>query len=94
MYLMISKYLVPNEEVDRARADHLAFLDGLAAQKLLVTAGRQDPAVGGVVVLNVDDEARALELIAADPYVQRDLAVYTAIGWNPTLGALKDYPKA
>jgi uncharacterized protein YciI len=94
MYLMISKYLVSAEEIDQARPDHLAFLDGLLAQNLVVTAGRQNPPVGGVVLLNVDDEASARELIAADPYVQRGLADYTAIGWNPALGALKDYPKA
>jgi uncharacterized protein YciI len=29
MYLMISKYQVPLDEVDQVRDDHLAFLDGL-----------------------------------------------------------------
>ena len=54
MYLMISKYLVPLEQVDEVRDAHLAFLEGLEAQNLVVTAGRQDPPAGGVVVLNVD----------------------------------------
>ncbi|MBL7260748.1 YciI family protein [Paractinoplanes lichenicola] len=90
---MISKYLAPLEDVDAVREAHLAFLEALEAQNLVVTAGRQDPAVGGVVVLNVEDEAQALEIIAQDPYVQRGVAEYNAIGWLPTRGALKNYPK-
>ncbi|MBM2616797.1 hypothetical protein JIG36_14640 [Actinoplanes sp. LDG1-06] len=90
---MISKYVVPLTQVDEVRDAHLAFLEGLEARNLVVTAGRQDPPNGGVVVLNVDEEARALELIAQDPYVLRGVAEYTATGWIPTRGALKDYPK-
>ncbi|GIE96353.1 hypothetical protein Ari01nite_38180 [Paractinoplanes rishiriensis] len=93
MYLMISKYLVPLDEVDQARSAHLAFLDGMEERGLLVTAGRQNPPKGGVVVLAVDDEAEARELIAADPYVQGGLAEYTAVGWTPARGALVDYGK-
>jgi uncharacterized protein YciI len=90
---MISKYLAPLDEVDQARADHLAFLDGLIERGLLVTAGRQDPPAGGVILLNVDDEAQARELIAADPYQVKGLAEYTAIGWRPTVGVLAGHPK-
>jgi uncharacterized protein YciI len=93
VYLMISKYLAPLDEVDRARADHLAFLDGLTERGLLVTAGRQDPPAGGVVLLNVDDEAEAWELMKADPYAVGGLAEYSAIGWHPSKGALAGYPK-
>jgi uncharacterized protein YciI len=94
VYLMISKYLAPLDEVDAAREDHLAFLEGLEERGLVVTAGRQSPPVGGVVLLGVDDEAQAVQLIADDPYVQRGLAEYTAIGWVPTRGALAGYGKA
>lgn len=94
MYLMISKYLVSLDEVERVRGEHLAFLDGLAERGLLVTAGRQDPPAGGVVILDVDDEASAREVIASDPYVRGGLAEYTAIGWRPSLGALAGYGKS
>lgn len=91
MYLMISKYLVPLPEVDQVRDEHLAFVDGLEAKGLMVAAGRQDPPVGGVVLLNVGDAERAREIMAADPYVVRGVADYTAVGWLPTRGVLKDY---
>ncbi len=90
---MISKYLAPLDEVDRARDEHLAFIAGLEERGLVVSAGRQDPAVGGVVLLAVDTEAEARELIAEDPYVLRGLAEYTATGWTPSRGVLADWKK-
>jgi len=94
VYLMISKYVAPLDEVDRARPAHLAFLDGLAERGLLISAGRQTPAVGGVVILDAPDEAAAHALMADDPYVRQGLANYTATGWEPSRGALADYKKA
>ena len=94
MYLMISTYLKPLDEVDAVRDDHYAFLDGLEAQGLVALAGRQDPPVGGVILLNVDSRERALEIFADDPYVTSGNAEYTAIGWNPGRGSLKDHLKA
>ncbi|RAK35342.1 uncharacterized protein YciI [Actinoplanes lutulentus] len=93
VYLMISKYLKPLAEVDAAREDHLAFVDGLEKGGFSVTAGRQDPAAGGIILLDVDTQAEAEALIAEDPYVQRGLAVYTATGWHPTRGALAGYQR-
>ena len=94
MYLMISTYLVPLDEVDQVRGEHLAFLDTLEEQGVLVTAGRQNPPAGGVVILDVDDEERARQLIEADPYVRKGVAQYAAIGWQPARGALAAYGRA
>ena len=91
MYLMISTYLRPLDEVDGARDEHLAFLAGLEERGLVVSAGRQDPPNGGVVLLAVDTEAAAVELFADDPYVTKGLASYQATGWKPTRGVLADW---
>ncbi len=93
MYLMISTYVAPLAEVDAARVDHLAYLQELESRGLVVTAGRQDPPAGGVVILAADSEAEAQELISQDPYVLRGLAEYRAIGWQPTRGALADWKR-
>ncbi|WP_229076757.1 YciI family protein [Actinoplanes sp. DH11] len=90
---MISKYLKPLAEVDAAREDHLAFVAGLEERGLSVTAGRQDPPAGGVILLDVDTEAEAHAAMAEDPYVLRGLAEYTATGWIPTRGALAGYER-
>jgi uncharacterized protein YciI len=94
VYLMISKYLAPLEEVDAARADHTKYLDGLERRGLMVAAGRQDPPTGGVVLLDVETEAEARGLIADDPYVLRGLAEYQPTGWKPTRGVLAGWTRS
>jgi uncharacterized protein YciI len=91
VYLMISTYLKPLAEVDAAREDHLNFVADLEKRGFSVTAGRQDPPLGGIILLDVDTEAEAQALIADDPYVQRGLAAYTATGWQISRGALAGY---
>ena len=90
MFVMISKYLVPLEEVDQVRDEHLAFLDGLDKQGKLVIAGRQNPPVGGLVMIDAETEEEARELMAGDPYLVRGLAEYSATGFRPSLGRLKE----
>jgi uncharacterized protein YciI len=91
VYLMISTYSAPLEQVDEVRAEHLRFIDDLDQRGLVVSAGRQDPPVGGVVILDVHTEAEAQVLMADDPYVLRGLAAYRAIGWQPSRGVLSGW---
>ena len=93
MYLMISKYLAPLEQLDEARPEHALYLDGLEKAGYVVTAGRQDPPVGGVIVFDVDTEDEARTLIADDPYVKKGLAVYEPYGWVPSRGPLADWTR-
>ena len=88
MYLMISTYLAPLDQVDKAREAHMTFLDGLEERGLVIAAGRQDPPVGGVILLDTATAEEAVEAMAGDPYVQQGLASYVATGWTPTRGAL------
>lgn len=90
MYVMISTYTVPIEEVDKLRGAHLAFLDGLESEGKVVSAGRRTPPVGGVVVLNVATEAEARQIMAHDPYVLGGVGEYEAVGYSPSRGLLKD----
>lgn len=89
MYLMISTYSVPLEEVDKLRDAHLAFLDEKQAAGIVVEAGRQDPPTGGVVILDVASEKEAFAVMADDPYVKANVGEYKAVGFNPVRGPLK-----
>jgi uncharacterized protein YciI len=91
VYLMISTYTVPLEEVDKLRDAHLAFLDEKEAQGLVVSAGRQDPPKGGVVILDVPSEAEAVAVMADDPYVTAKAGEYRAVGFNPSRGVLQNW---
>jgi uncharacterized protein YciI len=91
VYLMISTYRAPLAEVDAARDDHLRYLDDLERRGLVVSAGRQNPPIGGIILFNVDSEAEARALLEDDPYVLRGLADYEARGWTPTRGVLASW---
>jgi len=93
MYLMISTYLAPLDKVDEVRDEHLDFIGGLERAGVLVSAGRQDPPRGGVILLEVDTEAEARALLADDPYVRHGVAEYAATGWQPTRGVLADWKR-
>jgi len=91
VYLMISTYLAPLAEVDQLRDAHLAFLDTLQERGLVVSAGRQDPPTGGVVILDVASEAEARAVMADDPYVKANAAEYRATGFHPSRGVLQNW---
>jgi uncharacterized protein YciI len=91
VYLMISTYTVPLEEVDKLRDAHLGFLDEKEALGLVVSAGRQDPPNGGVVILDVPSEAEAFAVMADDPYVKGQVGEYRAVGFNPSRGVLSNW---
>jgi uncharacterized protein YciI len=86
---MISNYLLPLDEVDRSREAHQAFLDGLEERGLVVSAGRQVPPVGGVVILDVPTAEEAVAVMADDPYVLAKAAEYKPVGFTPTRGVTK-----
>ncbi|MEV6342134.1 YciI family protein [Actinoplanes sp. NPDC051851] len=90
---MISTYQKPLAEVDLVREQHVAFLAGLEERGLSVTAGRQDPPAGGIVLLDVDTEAEAQEVMSQDPYVVQGLATYAATGWVISRGELAGYQR-
>ncbi len=91
MFLMISTYLRPIEEVDAIRPAHFEFMDALEARGIVVGAGRRQPPVGGVVLLDVETEAEAREIMSGDPYVIGGFAAYEPMGWTPTRGSLAEY---
>jgi uncharacterized protein YciI len=93
VYLMISTYLAPIDKVDEVRDAHLAFVGELERAGVLVSAGRQDPPIGGVLLLDADTEAEARRLIADDPYLQHGVAEYAATSWKPTRGVLSDWKR-
>lgn len=59
-------------ELDRLQEAHLAHIDGMRADSLLVAAGPIDDGseVRGISVLRVDSLERAVQLAAEDPSVR------------------------
>jgi uncharacterized protein YciI len=79
MYLLLLKYKVPIEQVERVSPAHREFLDkGYKAEKLLVS-GPRVPRTGGVILPRVKTRAEVDELIQADPFYTENIADYEVV---------------
>jgi len=86
MFVFISEYQKPLDEVDLVREDHLAFLAGLNEQGRILVSGRRNPPVGGVVVIDADDLEQAKAIMADDPFAKSGVAKYEPYEFTPSAG--------
>ena len=79
MFLLILKYKVPIDQVERITPAHREFLDqGYRAEKLLVS-GPRVPRTGGVIVARVKTREEVDALIHEDPFFKEGIADYEVI---------------
>ena len=86
-HVLTLTYTQPLEEVDKVRADHLAWIEGEIKAGRLLLAGRQESQKRGILITADIDTAAAEELIAADPYALAGLVSYERVGFNAGLRA-------
>jgi uncharacterized protein YciI len=87
--IAILRYRRPLDEVLTVTDAHRAYLGELKAKGLLLASGPFEPRAGGVLLLRVPDEGSAAALDAirdGDPYIQRGMAQYELLPWNPVIG--------
>ena len=84
MFLVLVNYVKPLEQVDEYLSEHSAFLDRYYASKKLVFSGRRIPRVGGMFLVNSNDEAEVHRIIAEDPFHENGIAEYELIQFQPT----------
>lgn len=89
LFVCVSRYTRPTEEVDVRRPAHLEWLERQYAEGRMLASGRQSPPVGGVLVLRADDQAAVEALLATDPYVLHDLAEYHVTAFEQTPAPLR-----
>ena len=68
MFLVLTKYVKPAEEVDKFLPAHSEFLDKYYAQKKIIFSGRRNPRTGGAIFFNVKDEAEVVSILSEDPF--------------------------
>ena len=84
MFLLLSRYVKPPEEVDRFIPQHRAFLDRHYASGLFIVSGPQVPRVGGVI-LTADAPRAAIDAaLAEDPFVRERFSEYEIIEFSAT----------
>jgi uncharacterized protein YciI len=90
MFLAVSTYAAPPEVMSEHRPAHLDYLEDLTQAGRLVTGGRQDPPVGGVLVLTGTDPEEIAALLARDPYNVAGVASYTVTRFGGLFGQVHD----
>jgi uncharacterized protein YciI len=84
MFVLLSRYLKPLEEVDNVVGEHRAFLDKHYASGDLLISGPQNPRVGGVIVTKEMTRAAVEAMLAQDPFVREGISEYQIIEFMPT----------
>ncbi|HEY0559645.1 MAG: hypothetical protein JWM48_1029 [Mycobacterium sp.] len=90
MFLAVSTYTAPPDVMSEHRPAHLAFLEELTAAGRLVTAGRQEPPIGGVLVLTGTDPEEVAALVARDPYSVAGVGSYALTRFAAAFGQVRD----
>ncbi|MBP0437351.1 YciI family protein [Tianweitania sediminis] len=86
-------FVCPSEYLKEITADaldaHRSWLRAAVSSADVISAGRRDPATGGVIVLRAADAASAHRFLEGDPFTSGGFARYDCIGYNPTMGDLQ-----
>jgi len=69
--------------VDGVRAEHVTYLERLAAQGTVLAWARRDPPTGGVLLAAVPDRATLEQILADDPYIKAGLAKPEIVAFSP-----------
>lgn len=83
LFVVLMHYAQPLAEVDKVRAEHVAFLERLAATGTVLAWARRDPPTGGVLVAAAPDAATLERVLADDPYIQAGVAKPEIVVFNP-----------
>lgn len=84
MFLLLSRYLKPLDEVDRVLAEHRVFLDKFYDRGLFLVSGPMQPRVGGVI-LTADAPRGTIEsALAEDPFIREGISAYEIIEFSAT----------
>ncbi|MFJ6631874.1 YciI family protein [Streptomyces sp. NPDC091376] len=99
MFVMELTYTAPIERVDELAAAHVAWLDALYEEGVVLASGRKNPRDGGVLIVVGDDRARIEEIAATDPYAVGGVCEYritefVATKTTPALERYKQQPLA
>jgi uncharacterized protein YciI len=87
--LVVLRYRLPLEEVEKVTEEHRAYLRGLKSQGVLVAAGPFVPRTGGALLVRVPDGNVQQALTAVrdgDPFYVKGIANFELIVWKPVIG--------
>ena len=76
LFIIILKYLVELENIDKYRSAHLEYLNKHYEDGTFLASGRQVPAFGGIILAKANNRRALYEILAQDPFHQQLCAEY------------------
>ncbi len=83
MFVAISTYLKPLEEVDKFYPAHIEWLIKHFNAGRFLGSGRRVPPAGGLIIGREESRDAFLALLAEDPFQQHGLASYEVFEFTP-----------
>lgn len=83
MFVAISVYQKPLEEVNQHSAEHTAWIVKHYAAGRFLASGRRVPPLGGVIIGRAESLEEFQSVLAQDPYQQLGIAKYEFYEFNP-----------
>ena len=88
MYILISTYTRPLDEVDAVLGDHIEWVTRHYREGRFLVSGRREPPVGGAIVMRARDRDEVDAVLATDPFQRAGLARYEVHEFSAT-----DFPR-
>lgn len=84
MFVVLVEYIKPLEVIEKLLEEHIAFLDKYYEQSKFICSGRQNPRVGGVILVKAKSKQEVEDIISEDPFYIHQAADYRIIEFAPT----------
>ena len=84
MFLLLSRYVKPVEEIDRVLPAHRDFLDRHYKSGLFIVSGPLNPRTGGVILTADVPREQIDAVLAQDPFVTEGISEYEIVEFRAT----------
>lgn len=85
MFIINLTYKVELDKIDQYLEAHVKYLKNQYSNGSFIVSGRKVPRTGGIILSNVKDKAKLLEILSEDPFKINNLAEYDIIEFIPTM---------
>jgi uncharacterized protein YciI len=84
LFILSLTYIRPLAEVDALMDAHVSYLETEYMRGSFLLSGRKEPRTGGIILARADSQETIQRIIANDPFLQRGIATYEVIEFQPT----------
>lgn len=84
MFLVLTTYIKPLDEIERLLPEHSVHLDRCYEAGKLVVSGRLEPRTGGFMLFDVETREEVLAILDRDPFKRSACLDYRVLELVPT----------